>query len=120
MNFAIRHLILLAALLVSAASAAGPFDGIYRPNYEFAAHWNCTDIGADGGAFAIQDHEFFGLEHNCDLTDPVRVNGMNAILYNGMCAIEGTEYSERIMLMKSEHGVYVITNGHVLDLMDCN
>ncbi len=63
----------------SAATAAGPFDGIYRPGYDFAVSWNCTDIGMDGGAFAIQEHELIGVEDYCEWTDPVRVNGMNAL-----------------------------------------
>ncbi len=69
---------------------------------------------------AIQGNVLIKTENGCTLTDPVRVNGMNAILYNGKCAIEGTEYSERVMLMKNEHGVYVIRDGFVLDLIHCN
>ena len=112
--------LLCFVLSFAAANAAGPFDGTYRPNYDFAVSWNCTDIGMDGGALAIRDHELFGVESLCRLTEPVRVNGMNAILYNGICAGEGYEYSERIMLMKNDHGVYVIRDGFALDLIHCN
>ncbi|MDE0002692.1 MAG: hypothetical protein OXQ29_08355 [Rhodospirillaceae bacterium] len=45
---------------------------------------------------------------------------MNAILQNGACAGEGTEHSEHIMLMRSDHGVHVIRDGHVLDLTHCD
>ena len=120
MNSVKRYFAFLAVLPFAAASAAGPFDGTYRPNYDFAVSWNCTSIGMDGGALAIQGQELFGVENRCELTDPVRVNGMNAILYNGICAGEGYEYSERIMLMKNDHGVYVIRDGFVLDLIHCN
>ena len=72
------------------------------------------------GALLAADEQWFGVENHCELTDPVRVNGMNAILYNGICAEEGYEYSERIVLMKSDHGVYVIRDGFVLDLIHCN
>ena len=120
MNSVKRYFALFAVLPFATTSAAGPFDGIYRPNYDSTAHWNCTDIGADSGAMAIQGNVLFETESNCILTDPVRVNGMNAVLYNGQCAIEGTEYSERVMLMKSGHGVYVIRDGFVLDLIHCN
>ena len=119
MNSVARYVVLFAAIPFAAASA-GPFDGIYRPNYDFAADWNCTDIGRDGGALAIQDHKLIGVENYCELTDPVQVNRMNAILYNAMCAGEGMTYSERVMLMKNEHGVYVIRDGFVLDLIHCN
>ena len=120
MKTVMQYAALLVVLPLSAANAAGPFDGIYRPNYDFAANWNCTDIGADHGAMAIQGNVLIETESGCTLADPIRVNGMNAILFNGMCAIEGTEYSERVMLMKSEHGVYVIRDGFVLDLIHCN
>ena len=116
----VQYALLCFILSLAAANAAGPFDGTYRPNYDFAVSWNCTDIGTDGGALAIRDHELFGVESYCRLTEPVRVNGMHAILYNGICAAEGYEYSERIMLMKSDHGVYVIRDGFALDLIHCN
>ena len=120
MHSVTRSFALLAVLPFAAASAAGPFDGIYRPNHDFAVSWSCTDIDMDGGALAIQGQEFFGVENHCELTDPVRVNGMKAILYNGMCAGEGHVYSERSMLMESDHGVHVIEDGFVLDLIHCN
>ncbi len=120
MNSVKRCFALLAVLPFAVASAAGPFDGIYRPNHDFAVSWDCTSIGMDGGALAIQGQELFGVENRCELTEPVRIKGMNAILYNGICAGEGDEYSERIMLMKSDHGVYVIQDGLALDLIRCN
>ena len=115
-----RYSVLLVVLPYAAANATGPFDGVYRPNYGFAVSWNCTDVGTDGGALAIHDNALIGVENYCELTDPVQVNGMNAILYDGVCAAEGTEYSERIMLMNNDHGVYVIRDGFVLDLIYCN
>ena len=115
-----RYLAFLVALPFAAANAAGPFDGVYRPNYDDFVSWNCTSIGVDGGALAIQDNALIGVENYCELTDPVQVNGMDAILYNGECSGEGMEYSERIMLMKSDHGVYVIQDGFVLDLIYCD
>lgn len=120
MSSLLPYALLCFILSFAAANAAGPFDGTYRPNYDFAVSWNCTDLGMDGGALAIRDHELIGVENLCRLTEPVRVNGMNAILYNGICAGEGYEYSERIMLMKNDHGVYVIRDGFALDLIHCN
>ena len=120
MNCVMRYAALLAAIPFAAAHAAGPFEGVFRPNHDSAAHWNCTDIGMANGAISIQDNVLIATETYCELTDPVRVNGMNAVLYNGICASEGTEYSERIMLMKNDHGVYVIWHGYALDLIHCN
>ena len=118
-----QYAALLAALPLAAAYAAGPFDGIFWP-YDDSERSECTSVhaGDPGGpnVMVIRNNELIGLEWACQLTEPVRVNGMNAVLYNGICAVEGTEYTERLMLMKSDHGVYLIQDGYALDLIRCN
>ena len=80
MNLAMRIAALLAVLPVAAAHAAGPFDGTFRPNHDSAVDWDCTSIGMYRGAMSIRDNVLRGTEWGCELTDPVRVNGMNAVL----------------------------------------
>lgn len=105
-------------LAVSATSlAAGPFDGIYRP--DGSATWDCTSIGQDGGALAVQDDVYYGVESACQLTNPVAVNGMSAVLYDGECNGEGESYSKRIMLMRVPEGLAVIQDGYVNLLRSC-
>ena len=108
----------LLALLPSLALAT-PYDGLYRPNYDFALGWDCTTVGMDGGALALEGDRLIGLENACRLSAPVEVRDMNAVLYDASCSGEGETTSERIMLMAHEFGVYVIRDGMVLDWLRC-
>jgi hypothetical protein len=112
---------ILTALIVglSSSALAGPFDGLYRPNFEWAQNWNCTSVGMDGGAVAVWDDRLLGVENSCDLTGPVDVNGMSAVLYDAVCTGEGETYSYRVMLMKHASGIYVVSDGQVADWVRC-
>ena len=113
-----RTPIILATLIATAApAAAGPFDGVYRP--EGASSWDCTAIGSDGGALAVRDDVFYGLESACQLTNPVQVNGMSAVLYDANCNGEGESYVKRMMLMRVPEGLAVIEDGFVNVLKAC-
>jgi hypothetical protein len=105
-------------LVVSATSlAAGPFDGLYRP--DGADTWDCTSVGSDGGALAVQGEVYYGVESMCTLTNPVAVNGMSAILYDALCNGEGETWSRRMMFMPVEDGLAVISDGFVSQLKRC-
>ena len=109
------------AILLLAVSAtplvAGPFDGLYRP--EGATTWDCTSVGSDGGALAVRDDVFYGVENACQLTNPVAVNGMSAVLYDAECNGEGESYSKRLMLMRVPEGLAVVEDGFVNLLRAC-
>ena len=60
-----------------------------------------------------------GIETYCKLSNPVNVNGMSAVLYEGACAGEGYEWNERIMLMAAEFGVYYISENSVAEWQNC-
>jgi hypothetical protein len=102
----------LAVLLtvVATPALADGFDGTYRPA---GSSWDCQSIGSDGGAMAVRDGMFFGLENTCKLTNPTQVNGMNAVLFDAECNGEGEAYSYRMMLMTLPDGIAVITDGSV-------
>lgn len=105
-------------LAISATSvAAGPFDGLYRP--DGADTWDCTSVGSDGGALAVQDGVYYGVESACQLTNPVAVNGMSAVLYDAECSGEGESYAKRLMLMRVPEGLAVIQDGYVNLLRVC-
>lgn len=111
---------LLAACvaLIAAPAFTGPFDGIYQPaGYQ----WSCRSeqIGMDSGALAIQGDVLRGVENYCRLTRPTPVRDMNAVLYDAVCSAEGSQYSERVMLMRHPHGVYVMRDGSVADWRRC-
>lgn len=115
-----RLAILVLALSVGTASAQGtPYDGIYRPDTDWGAGWDCRSVGADGGALAIRDGAFFGVESRCDLTAPVQVRGMSATLYDAVCGGEGETWTERLMIMATDSGVLMIRDGFASPLRRC-
>ena len=110
----------IAILLLSAMPvAAGPFDGLYRPDQPWAEGWDCTSVGSDGGALAVRDGAFYGVENTCELTNPVEVNGMSAVLYDANCSGEGETYAKRMMLMRLPEGLAVVEDGFVNILRSC-
>lgn len=111
-----RSITLLVAVAAGPAFAEG-FDGIYRPA---GSSWDCVSIGSDGGALAVRDGIFYGLESACELTNPTRVNGMDAVLYDAQCNGEGESYGYRLMLMRLGDGLAVIEDGAVSELERCN
>lgn len=114
-----RLIPLIAASLLPGMALAGPYDGLYRPNYDWAMSWDCQSIGMDGGALAIDGDTITGVDNACTLADPIEVRGMSAVLYDGTCSGEGESYSERVMIMAHDFGVYLVTDGQVLDWIRC-
>ncbi|MBN2907801.1 MAG: hypothetical protein JXJ18_13910 [Rhodobacteraceae bacterium] len=115
------RLVAVCAVLVlgPGAAAADAYDGLYRPDAPWAQGWDCRSVGMDGGALAVMNGTFYGVENKCALTNPVPVRGMAATLYDGQCAGEGVTYSERIMLMRSANGIVVIRDGYASALIRC-
>lgn len=114
-----RRLASLALAVVAAPALAGPYDGLYRPDHPAAEGWDCTSVGMDGGALAIRDGRFEGLENACDLTNPVQVRGMQATLFDAVCMGEGMRDEYRMMLLKTDIGVTVISQGYANALRRC-
>ena len=109
--------LILALLLVPLPALADGFDGIYRP--EGLEGWDCRSVGSDGGALAVRDGVFYGVESACQLTNPVAVNGMSAVLFDAECNGEGESYAKRMMLMRVPDGLAVIEDGIVSLLRSC-
>ena len=99
------------------AQAQSPFDGIYFPTG--ATGWDCRTIGADTGALAVANGFVEGVENRCAMTNPVNVRDLPAVLYDLECSGEGLVSTERAMLMRSSHGLYVIRDGYVADWTRC-
>ena len=99
--------------------AATPYDGVFRPNFDFAESWDCTTLGAEGGAVGVEGDKLIGVENTCTLTDPVEVRDMNATLYDADCTGEGETVRARVMLMAHDYGIYVIRDGFVSDWLRC-
>jgi hypothetical protein len=109
----------LLPLVLALPAVAGPFDGVYRPDQPWAEGWDCKSVGSDGGALAVRDGVFYGVENACQLTNPVEVNGMSAVLYYAECSGEGETYAKRMMLMRLPEGLAVIEDGFVNVLRAC-
>jgi hypothetical protein len=114
-----KSFILATSALLAAPALAGPYDGLYRPDYPEFSGWDCTSVGSDGGALAIQDDILHGVENQCQLTNPVVVNGMDATLYDAVCAGEGEESTYRLMILRLPEGVALIQDGFVNPLKSC-
>jgi hypothetical protein len=108
---------ILAAICLPGLAVAQQYDGIYRP--AGMDGWDCTSIGMDGGAVAIGGGEIQGVENACSLSDPVEVRDMAATLFDMTCFGEGMSSTERVMLMTSDSGVYVIRDGFVAEWERC-
>lgn len=110
----------LAPLLVLVASPAFAFDGLYRPDQPWAEGWDCQTVGMDGGALAVRDGKYYGVENTCELTNPTAIRGMDGILYDAVCSGEGMTETFRMMLMQVDGGLAVIRNGSVSTLKRCD
>lgn len=108
---------LALAFFLPVAAMAGEYDGIYRLDI---GTWDCKTVGMDGGAFEIRDDTLYGVESECALTEPTPVNGMPATLFTTSCMAEGTEVTERIMLMTSADGLYMVRPGFVVEWIRCD
>ena len=96
-----------------------PFDGLYKPRGADYENWDCQIVGQDRGAISIKGDELRGIESQCRLLKPTSVNGMDAVLYDMECAGEGEKWTERVMFMKAEFGVYYIINNFVAEWQSC-
>jgi hypothetical protein len=111
--------VLLACSLAAPAIAnSDAFDGRYFP--QGAQGWDCTSIGMDGGALAVQGGHLYGVESKCKISMPVSVRGMDATLFDLQCSAEGEDYSERVLMGHSEDGIVIVRNlGNVAFLTRC-
>ena len=105
--------VLALVLFALPAVAETSLDGLYRPA---GSSWDCTSVGSDGGAMAIRDGVFHGVESACTLTRPTPVNGMNAVLFDAECTGEGETYGFRVMFMPVEERLAMIQDGAISEL----
>ena len=86
---------LVASMLIAASVNATPFDGLYKSVH---GTWTCTpeDIGLDGGSLGIQSNFLYGLESECELKNPTKVRGMDAVLYDTESKSTRNDYDSAI------------------------
>ncbi|QBF34040.1 hypothetical protein [Thalassococcus sp. S3] len=115
-----RAALLLLALGTAAQAGPYPYDGLYRPDADWAEGWDCQSVGIDGGALAVRGGQFFGVENTCTLSNPTQIRDMDATLYDATCTGEGMTSTERLMLMRLPDGLAVIRDGSVAQLRRCD
>jgi len=103
---------LFSMIALSGAAVAGPYDGLYRPDAQWADSWDCKTVGLDGGAMEIADTVYTSVENQCTLTNPTAIRDMDATLYDAVCSAEGDDYFYRMMILKNDTGVTIIHNGY--------
>ncbi|MEO9822125.1 MAG: hypothetical protein ABJ370_21575 [Paracoccaceae bacterium] len=109
----------LLPFTATSALALGEYDGIYKPAADWANDWDCKRLGQDGGAMAVINNQFIGVERACRLSNPVNVRDIDATLFDADCSAEGKGMTERMMLMEMSDGIAVLTNGSVVLLKQC-
>ncbi len=109
----------LACALVAIGAPALALDGLYRPDFDWAAEWDCKAVGMDGGAVELRGTEFIGVENFCELTNPVTVRGMGATLYDAVCDAEGMQETRRMMVHRTFQGMAILTDGVAANFVRC-
>lgn len=112
-----RNRLILAMGLWATQVVAGPFDGVYRQ----AANADCALVGVDGGAVEIREGVFYGVDANCQMTKPVDVVDMQAVLYHMQCANDDSHWVERAMILnKAERdGIIMVWDGYAFVYDKC-
>jgi len=90
------------------AVQAQAIDGLYQP---VGASWSCSpeQVGIDGGALAIQNGVFDGVENRCELTAPVPAG--DGTRYEAVCSAEGSTYSKPMTITPTANGVQIEREG---------
>ena len=105
-----RHLFVIVAfsLIASVHAQAQSIDGLYQPS---GADWSCSpeQVGIDGGALAIRNGIFDGVENRCDLTNP-RPDGRGTA-FTASCSAEGSSYQEQMIITPTANGVSIQRGG---------
>lgn len=92
---------LCAGLLAATPMHAGPFDGVYVPSHD--------GRGADLSACAqvsilIAGDRVDFYEVACEIANPVQIRDMDALLYDGHCALRGLEKRGRVLIRRMASG----------------
>ena len=109
-----RYCFLALAVLTGAGAAMADtarFDGTYAID-PTARECVVGQGDVPGAAFRIENGQFFGVDSVCRLANPTNIRDMDAMLFDLQCSGEGTQWSDRIMLMKLDDGSLLrVVNG---------
>lgn len=96
------------SLVIITPLLAEDIDGLYQPS---GTDWTCSlsEVGMDGGALAIQNGVFEGIENRCTLTNP-QPNGRGT-QFAALCSAEGNTYEQPITITPTANGVSIQRDG---------
>ena len=112
----------------SVSLAASELEEIYtKKGYEELCNFTCDGAGYDNSNLlrickASENTYVIGAteETSCAYTNETNVRGMEAWLFDVEYSAEGEPYNYRTMLMRSDSGVFEITNGSLQHYIKCN
>ena len=101
------------SLLISTASAAGPFDG----NWDLEKAYCAEGVSSDTRQ-RISGNVSYRYESSCELLNPTPIRGMrNTVLYDRKCVSEGESVDGgRVLMSITEDGKLMTYNQGYLDL----
>lgn len=87
MNDCRAAILALVLMGLAGATSAQDIDGLFQPS---GADWTCSpdQIRMDGGALAIQNGVFEGVENRCDLTNSQ--TDSRGATFTATCSTEGS------------------------------
>ena len=108
------------ALVAATTGQAGPFDGLYVPRGERGSYWDRVYNGQVAGAIWIEDDRYHPIEDPiCELTNPVKIRNMPAVLYDLDCGEWNQDTLERVMFVQQDDGMFEIRAGWMVDWESC-
>lgn len=89
------------ALCCATGAGAGPFDGVYVPRASDrpADRAGCATVGIMIAADRVR---YFDV--SCELSNPVQIREMDALLFDGACSLDGAAKRGRVMIRRMASG----------------
>ena len=103
--------LMLGFLTFSQAAFAQNLDGRYRPVGIVGESWDCKSVGQDGGALAIANGAFLGVESRCSMQNPTALRRLDATLFDLVCHGPVEAWTRRVIIMRTPNGIAMIENG---------
>ena len=76
---------LALTLFLANSALSRPYEGLY---FSGNSSCNVNMVQTDGGPVKIKDDVFFGVEMGCELSNPTKISGMSATIYDAKCSGE--------------------------------
>ena len=92
------------------------FDGLWRADSSMA----CIHTGEEGSALKVEDDTLYGGSTTCDMSNPVDVTDMQAVLYDMACEDDDDAFDGRAMFMNAaDGGLLLIWDGFAFKYEAC-